>query len=83
MVTASAFWVRTAGIVNATLAGEGQAATLPWRSPATTTKTTKEVRINFSPQLGGNPEKHSNHTARHVSVEEFDEVLLHTHSAMR
>lgn len=40
----NASWVRTAGTVSATLAGEGQAAVLPWRPPAMTTRTMKEVR---------------------------------------
>ncbi len=40
----NASWVRTAGTVSATLGGEGQAAVLPWRPPAMTTRTMKEVR---------------------------------------
>lgn len=40
----NASWVRTAGTVSVTLAGEGQAAVLPWRPPAMTIRTMKEVR---------------------------------------
>lgn len=44
MATGSAPWDRTAGIVSARQAGEEMGAVSPWKPPAQTTKTMKEVR---------------------------------------
>lgn len=48
---ASAPWDSRAGTVNARQAGEARAAVLPWRHPALTTRTMKEVN------WGGGQEK--------------------------
>lgn len=56
----NASWGRTAGTVSVTLAGEARDAMLPWRPPATTTKTMKAVRwksrfIDTSTNTGPEP----------------------------
>lgn len=51
--TASAPWDSRVGIVNARQAGGAPAAVLPWRPPALTTRTTKEVNWRERDRIWG------------------------------